>query len=162
MTLPSSGPLGASDINSEAGRSSSANAPLSGSSSTPQNGSLVKLYQYSNVNQNAPHSYSEFYGKTYSSGATLTSFLSGPSNTSSSDDACIELSSTVTYYHDGSGTYPAVGDKVYSTNATTNPLNGGSGTWWPAFPSGPQPAAQAFRITGSTGTVQSVAVCPPP
>jgi len=142
MTLPSSGPLGASDINSEAGRSSSANAPLSGSSSTPQNGSLVKLYQFSNVNQNAPHSYSEFYGKTYSSGATLTSFLSGPSNTSSSDDAC--------------------GDKVYSTNATTNPLNGGSGTWWPAFPSGPQPAAQAFRITGSTGTVQSVAVCPPP
>lgn len=66
MALPSSGEIKASQINTEAGRSSSANAPLSGSSSTPQAGSLVKIYEGAGVNQSAPHSYSEFYGITFS------------------------------------------------------------------------------------------------
>lgn len=65
MSLPSSGEIKASQINTEAGRSSSAEAPLSGSSSTPQAGSLVKIYEGAGVNQSAPHSYSEFYGITY-------------------------------------------------------------------------------------------------
>ena len=65
MSLPSSGEIKASQINTEAGRSSSANAPLSGSSSTPQAGSLVKIYEGAGVDQSAPHSYSEFYGITY-------------------------------------------------------------------------------------------------
>ena len=68
MALPSSGEIKASQINTEAGRSSSAEAPLSGSSSTPQPGSLVKLYEGSGVNQAAPHSYSEFYGISYDVG----------------------------------------------------------------------------------------------
>ncbi len=66
MALPSSGEIKASQINTEAGRSSSANAPLSGSSSTPQAGSLVKIYEDAGVDQSAPHSYSEFYGVTFS------------------------------------------------------------------------------------------------
>ena len=66
MALPSSGEIKASQINTEAGRSSSAEAPLSGSSSTPQAGSLVKIYEGAGVNQSAPHSYSEFYGIAFS------------------------------------------------------------------------------------------------
>ena len=66
MSLPSSGEIKASQINTEAGRSSSAEAPLSGDSSTPQAGSLVKIYEGAGVNQSAPHSYSEFYGVTFS------------------------------------------------------------------------------------------------
>ena len=54
MALPSSGEIKASQINTEAGRSSNAEAPLSGSSSTPQAGSLVKLYENAGVNQSAP------------------------------------------------------------------------------------------------------------
>jgi len=157
MTLPSSGPLGASDINSEAGRSSSANAPLSGSSSTPQAGSLVKLYEDSGVNQSAPHSYSEFYGKTF---ATLTAFLSGAGTTS---DACNTLGSSFTYYHDGSGVFPAVGDKVYTNSSGTTPASGGTGTNYAAFNSGPPgPPDSSYRITGSTGTVQAASQCIPP
>ncbi len=65
MALPSSGEIKASQINTEAGRSSDAEAPLSGSSSTPQAGSLVKLYENAGVDQSAPHSYSEFYGAAF-------------------------------------------------------------------------------------------------
>ena len=46
MGLPTSGTISANMINDEVpGRSATANAPLSGTSSTPQAGSLVKLYQ---------------------------------------------------------------------------------------------------------------------
>ena len=81
MTLPTSGPLGASDINTEANRSSNANAPLSGDSATPQTGSLVKIYENSGVNQSAPHSYSEFYGKTFTPGNNAYIENTGSSNT---------------------------------------------------------------------------------
>ena len=69
MTLPAPGnPISANMINVEATRSGTANAPMSGSSATPQTGSLVKLYAppNSDVDQTAPHAYSEFYSKTWS------------------------------------------------------------------------------------------------
>tara|TARA_R100001463_G_scaffold109928_1_gene164631 strand:- start:47 stop:1816 length:1770 start_codon:yes stop_codon:yes gene_type:complete len=91
--------------------------------------------------------------------STLTAFLVG-SGQSGTSGLCSQLSSQATYYHDGTGTYPAVGDIVYSTNSTSNPLNGGSGTNWPYFPAGPNPPAGWFRVTGNTGTVQSVSTCP--
>lgn len=68
MTLPAPGnSISANQINVEAERSGTSNAPLSGSSSTPQTGSLVKIYSSPNsdVNQVAPHKYSEFYSKTF-------------------------------------------------------------------------------------------------
>jgi hypothetical protein len=68
MALPSSGTISASMINIESAAVSSSNAPLSGDSSTPQNGSLVKRFDDATptpVDQNAPHAYSEFYGKTF-------------------------------------------------------------------------------------------------
>ena len=67
------------------------------------------------------------------------------------------------YFHDGDTTYPEVGDYVYLENNTSNPLNGGTGIQWPYFANGAtlgdSPLAY-FRITGSSGQVQSVTNCP--
>ena len=66
MALPAPGnSISANQINVEATRSGTANAPLSGTSSTPQAGSLVKIYEAAGVTQDAPHPYSEFYSKSY-------------------------------------------------------------------------------------------------
>jgi hypothetical protein len=159
MTLPAAGnPIGANQINVEANRSGTANAPLSGTSSTPQAGSLVKIYENSGVNQSAPHAYSEFYSKTF---ATLTSFLVGAGIVEGGNTACSTLGSSFTYYHDGSGTYPAVGDKVYTNSGGTTPASGSTGTNYAVFAVGPPaPPIRWFRITGSIGEVQSTNTCP--
>lgn len=89
---------------------------------------------------------------------TLVPFLAGAGT---SGNACNTLGSSFTYYHNGTGNYPVVGNIVYSTNSTSNPLNGGSGTNYAVFSSGPPgPPLSYFRITGSTGTVQAVGSCP--
>ena len=70
MALPSSGTISASMINTESATISNTFAPLSGNSSTPQTDSLVKRFDDATptpVNQNAPHAYSEFYGKSFTS-----------------------------------------------------------------------------------------------
>lgn len=70
MALPSSGPISACMINVEANLTSTTCAFLSGPTSTPATDSMVKLYDNATptpVNQVAPHAYSEFYGKTFSS-----------------------------------------------------------------------------------------------
>tara|TARA_R100000951_G_C2645160_1_gene182310 strand:- start:1595 stop:2665 length:1071 start_codon:yes stop_codon:yes gene_type:complete len=67
MALQSSGQISASDINTEADLDSSAFAPLA-ITATPQASSLVGLYETAGVDQNAPHAYSEFYGKTFVAG----------------------------------------------------------------------------------------------
>ena len=112
MALPSSGEIKASQINTEAGRSSNAEAPLSGSSSTPQAGSLVKLYEGAGVNQSAPHSYSEFYGASFS--GTLTDVYYGDGL--GPDD----------FYYDGSigdASNLAVGDIIYTDPELQNPID---------------------------------------
>ncbi len=159
MTLPAPGnSISANQINVEATRSGTANAPLSGTSSTPQAGSLVKIYENSGVNQAAPHAYSEFYSKTF---ASVTAFLVGAGIVEGGNTACSTLGSSFTYYHDGSGTYPAVGDKVYTNSGGTTPASGGTGTNYAVFAAGPPgPAVRWFRITGSTGEVQSTNTCP--
>ena len=67
------------------------------------------------------------------------------------------------YFHDGSTTYPVANDIVYLSNDTSSPVDGGSGIQWPYFANGAtlgdSPLAY-FRITGSSGTVQSVTNCP--
>ena len=69
MALPNAyAPLSASMIMVEAGQSADAVAFLSGPTSTPAAGSMVKLYENATktpVDQNAPHAYSEFYSKTF-------------------------------------------------------------------------------------------------
>ena len=90
---------------------------------------------------------------------SLTAFLHG--NPSAFVAAmCNQLSSQGTYYHDGSGTFPTTGDIVYVDSSGNTPLNGGIGMNWPYFPSGPFGPDGWFRITGSTGTVQSQSNCP--
>ena len=120
MTLPAPGnSISANQINVEATRSGTANAPLSGTSSTPQAGSLVKIYENSGVNQTAPHAYSEFYSKTFS---TLTSFTSAIAETGIS---CTQTLNQ-TYYHDGSGTYPVANDTVYTNSGGTTTIANGT------------------------------------
>tara|TARA_B100000767_G_scaffold246571_1_gene246244 strand:- start:59 stop:946 length:888 start_codon:yes stop_codon:yes gene_type:complete len=89
---------------------------------------------------------------------SLRSFLVGNPSAFSAD-MCPTLSSNNTYYHNGTGTFPAVGDIVYVDSAGATPLNGGSGMNWPWFPPGPNPPSGWFRVTGSTGTVQSTSIC---
>jgi hypothetical protein len=111
MALPSSGEIKASQINTEAGRSSSAEAPLSGSSSTPQAGSLVKIYEGAGVNQSAPHSYSEFHGITFVGVLTDVFFFPNPV--------------AVTYYYSssiGNAANLTIGDIIYTDSALTTTL----------------------------------------
>ena len=68
MGLPASGIIKASDINIEAARVGTTNAPLGIQTGTAGEGSLVKLYDDatpSPVDQNSPYAYSDFYGKSY-------------------------------------------------------------------------------------------------
>ena len=121
MALPSSGEIKASQINTEAGRSSSAEAPLSGSSSTPQAGSLVKIYEGSGVNQSAPHSYSEFHGISYDVGVleNVVKYL-----------GTWPPSGTPTDYYFPSSIGDAsdldIGDVLYTDGALTTTLSAGS------------------------------------
>lgn len=65
MSLPASGPISMSMVNTEAVRdSNTADTQIAGGS-TPAVGSLVKLYEFSGVDQTAPHALSEFYNATY-------------------------------------------------------------------------------------------------
>ena len=105
-----------------------------------------------------PYRFLDWYGYDKDC-VQLTPFLVGNPSAFVSD-MCNQLSSQATYYHDGSGTYPTTGDIVYLSNSTSNPVDGGSGVQWPYFPSGPNPPDGWFRITGSTGTVQSTGNCP--
>jgi len=59
----------------------------------------------------------------------------------------------ITAYHDGAGTYPTIGDVVYTTANTTSPLANGSYLMVNAF---------YFTISGGVGEVQSVTECSAP
>ena len=139
MALPAPGnPISANMINVEASRTGTTNAPLSGSSATPQAGSLVKLYAPPNldVNQSAPHKYSEFYSKSWSSRTieyyqkyyygTTTPFASVFDACGSSAWAS---SSTFNFYYSGTlgnGTVcfdAATGSTLEFPSAVTTPLS---------------------------------------
>ena len=127
MALPGSGTISANMINAEVpGRSATANAPLSGTSSTPQTGSLVKLYATASppVNQVAPHAYSEFYGRSFVSTTAFSSSTMGVFNQACNFNG-FNPCCTQTYYHDGSGSLPAAGDICTSDAAGTTPLSAG-------------------------------------
>ncbi|MDB4414619.1 hypothetical protein N9034_01165 [bacterium] len=99
MALPSSGPISGSQISAELGTAST-NISLGGMSDSA---SLI-----------APDAYSDFYG--YSS---LTSFI-GSAFQSKNKLICSQTQN-VTFYHDGSNTWPAVGDTVYTNSGGTTP-----------------------------------------
>jgi hypothetical protein len=113
MPLPSSGPISSSQVADEFSVSLT-NISLSNLGtqlSTPITaGQPVELAN-------------DFYGQ---SGVTLTSFgYSGTSPFGSHSTACSEGGSSSTAYHDGSGTYPASGDNVYSDSSGTTALSDG-------------------------------------
>ena len=154
MGLPTSGTISANMINDEVpGRSATANAPLSGTSSTPQAGSLVKLYATASppVNQSAPHAYSEFYGRSFPTTTAYSSSVMGVFN-----QACPFNGSnpglTQTYYHNGSGSLPAAGDKCTSDSAGNTVLLAG---YYNINSATGQGNRSYIRISSSGGIVDS-------
>jgi len=104
-----------------------------------------------------PYKFSDWYGYKKDCGPILV----GAGIVEGGNTACSTLSSSSTYYHDGNSTYPVVGDKVYTNSSFTTPASGGTGTNYAVFAAGaPAPPIRWFRITGSTGTVQSTSTCP--
>jgi len=143
MALPSSGQIKASQINTEAGRSSSAEAPLSGSSSTPQAGSLVKIYEGAGVNQAAPHSYSEFYGKSYQIGLELR-------------DVYTFDSEPIGYYYSasiGDAVNLSSGDVIYTDSGLTTTL--GLGTYLQDISNDPEYHCDASESCGMVMSINS-------
>jgi len=128
MALPSSGQISIGDIRTEIGSSSGSLRTLSAA-----------------AGKSTPDAMSEFYG--YSS-VTLTSFSS--SINSNFFGVCSEPI-TATYYHDGSFTYPDVGDTVYSNSSGSSYLSSG----YYKLGSGD------FMNVGSSGSVTSVDPCGP-
>lgn len=126
MALPSSGTISANMINVEASRvGTTANTKLAGAS-TPAAGSLVKIYATASppVNQVAPHKFSEFYGRSFPTTTAYSSSTMGVFN-----QACpfngFNPCCTQTYYHNGSGSLPAAGDKCTSDSAGNTVLLAG-------------------------------------
>ena len=106
-----------------------------------------------------PYKFSDWYGYDKDCVA-VTGVLVGAGIVEGSNTSCNTLGSSFTYYHNGSGTYPANGDIVYQADQTT-PATGGTGTNYAIFAAGaPAPPIRYFRITGSTGTVQDTGTCP--
>ena len=108
MALPSSGPLSMSDIATEFEQSSS-NMSLYTFGSTLPTPTVTSNIELAN----------DFYGQSASSCTAFTS------TSTSSKEPC-ELEPEDTLYHDGSGSYPAVGDTVYIDSACTYPLKPGA------------------------------------
>ena len=95
MALPSSGEISIGDIRTEIGSSS---------------GSLRALS--SAAGKSTPDAISEFHGYSH---VTLTSYTSSIPSSATLFNVCSQTP-TVTYYHDGSTTYPVTGDTVYTNS----------------------------------------------
>ncbi len=100
MALQSSGTISIDDIRTELGLTS---GPYS-------LGSMSDSVGFS-----APDAISDFYG--YNSAYTTFNCSDRYSNNT---QACASLSTSNTYSHDGSGTYPAAGDTVWKDTTQTN------------------------------------------
>lgn len=97
---------------------------------------------------NAPHNMSEFYAYDHDF-VSVTSFTGGISE-EGAGQACAIEEFEETIYHNGSGTFPALNDIVYSDAGTTT-LNSSSVAY---FNSG-----RRFITTSSSGVVNSAGNC---
>ena len=101
----------------------------------------------------APHTMSEFYG--YDNDAISSTAYTG-SVKGASYNACFFPNNT-TYYHNGSGTLPAVGDNVFSDASLSTALAGG---WYRAGTIRIEIYTDfSFPTPINTGEVLSVVVC---
>lgn len=164
MTLPAPGnSISANQINVEAERSGTSNAPLSGSSSTPQTGSLVKIYEDSGVNQVAPHKYSEFYGKTFTPTGSAFQMTNVTQAVGSLNPAqvCKEISDYggfyTTYYHDGSGALPVAGDNIYTDEELTNAYV--PSAFVEAAKGGGDPVTSTYYFNAASSQVAKIEIC---
>lgn len=132
MALPSSGPLSMSDIATEFEQSSS-NMSLYTFGSTLPTPTVTSNIELA----------SDFYGQSASS---CTSFTS---TSVTSKEAC-ELEPEDTLYHNGSGTYPVVGDNVFIDSSCGEALGGGSYK---------MASGNVMVIEGESGEVTSVFSC---
>ncbi len=107
MALPSSGPLSMQDIATEFSQGSS-NMSLYTFGSTLPTPTVTSNIELAN----------DFYGQSASS---CTSF----SASEESREPC-EMDPEITYYHNGSGTYPVAGDDVFTDSSCSEALGGGS------------------------------------
>lgn len=111
MALPASGPISMSQVAAEFDSEVGANFSLSASAanlSTPVASNIFLA--------------ASFYGQ--SAGVAVTSFTGG-SLESTGNLACSVEEPTITYYHDGSGSEPAVNDTVYTNDPGTTTLGAG-------------------------------------
>ena len=129
MALPASGPISGSQIGAELGLSAS-NLSLGG---------MIASSSLSNTN---PDEYSEFYGY---SNATLTSYL-GSTFQNGNKFICTQTQN-VTFYHDGSGTFPTTGDTIYTDSGGTTPAVGYSRV------------GLGYLLTNSSGVMTNIYLC---
>ena len=118
MAIPASGAISMSMLATEFSASQTTNVSLRGLASelsTPVTSNIFEA--------------ASFYGQ---SGVTLSTFGnfengSGAASFSDAEGACTEASEGVanTRYHNGTGTTPANGDKVFKTNSTGDPIGNG-------------------------------------
>jgi len=132
MALPSSGPISGSQIATELG--------LTGILAT--NLSLGGMIDSSSLSSTNPDQYSEFYGY---SNVTLTSFLASAFQ-SGTKFICTQTQN-VTFYHDGSNTWPGVGDTIYTNSGGTTPAVGYSRVNF------------GYLLTNSSGVVTNQYLC---
>jgi len=147
MALPASGPISMSQVAAEFDSEVGTNFSLSASAanlSTPVASNIFLA--------------ASFYGQSAFSGTSFTNVENG-SNAASFEDAESACSAapepqyTATRYHDGTGTTPVNGDKVYKTNSTSDPIGNG----YFAFNAGR--SNFSYEVTGGTGTVSNRTVC---
>mgnify|MGYP003642653438 FL=1 len=132
MALPASGPISGSQIAAELG--------LTGLAAT--NLSLGGMISSSSLSNTNPDEYSEFYGY---SNATLTSYT-GSAFQNGNKFICTQTMN-VTLYHDGSSTFPTVGDTIYTDSGGTTPAVGYSRV------------GLGYLLTNSSGVMTTVFLC---
>ena len=146
MALPASGPISMSMVATEFSSSQSTNMSLRGF------GAALNTPVTTNVFLAA-----SFYGQ--SAGVSVTSWIFKSDSGNTWDDvetACAALAeggaSNTTLYHDGSGTFPADGDKIYTDNPGTT--TAGAGVY--AYVNG---RANFTFSANSSGVVSGTAAC---
>ena len=95
-----------------------------------------------------PYKFSDWYGYDKDCTGNITSFNSSTIQTSTTNACAATI--TQTYYHNGSGSSPAVGDECYINQNQTTALAEG----YYKLPSG-----SGYRVTGTSGTVASLFAC---
>ena len=135
MGLPSSGQLSISDIATEF-------------SVTLSNVALnATLGTYASKGAGATTAISDFYGLS-----ALTEYTGG-SLESTGSAACEIEEPENTYYHDGSGSLPAVSDTIYTDSSGSTTLGAGSHLFLDASEN------RKFATTNSSGVVTTIGAC---